>query len=182
MYTFKPIVSRRFLWGGFLTKKKEEKSVEEELTQLKEQLSSEQKEKTQYLELVKKIQADFENYRKRMEQQAQEQKKYANQKIICEMLPVKDNLEQALENTGNPPSLCEGVKLTLKTLENILAKHGVEEIEAENKCFDPNLHEAFFSEQGDVEKEQVAQVLQKGYKIGSRVVRPVKVKVLKPMD
>ncbi len=134
----------------------------------------------EYKKLAQKIQADFENYRKRMERERQEHEKFANERIVAEFLEVKDNLERALMTQENNESVIEGITLTLKQLDNILNKHGVIELDPLNQEFDPKYHEAMVAEDGDVQHETVADVLQKGYLLHSRVLRPAKVKIIKP--
>ncbi|HHQ44624.1 MAG TPA: nucleotide exchange factor GrpE, partial [Candidatus Altiarchaeales archaeon] len=136
----------------------------------------------EYLELLQKVQADFENYKKRAERERAEHQRYANQKIVEEFLEVKDNLERALQNKEDAKSMASGVELTLKMLDGLLKKHGVEEINPAGEKFDPNFHEALMFEEGAVEDETVSEVLQKGYLLHSRVVRPAKVRITKPKE
>ncbi|MBD3388178.1 MAG: nucleotide exchange factor GrpE [Candidatus Altiarchaeales archaeon] len=135
-----------------------------------------------YKALLQRVQADFENYRKRVDRDREDSRRYANQKIVEEFLEVKDNLERALDNNGESGSVVEGVKLTLKQLDGLLKKHGVEEMNPSGCAFDPRFHEAVLVEEGDVDEECVGEVLQKGYVLHERVVRPAKVKIFKPRE
>ncbi|MFH1403261.1 MAG: nucleotide exchange factor GrpE [Candidatus Altiarchaeota archaeon] len=134
----------------------------------------------EYKGLLQRVQADFENYKKRVERDKEDSRRYANQEIVEEFLEVKDNLERALDNKDNGDGVIDGVRLTLKQLEALLKKHGVEELNPSGDKFDPNYHEALMAEEGDVDGETVSEVLQKGYMLHSRVVRPAKVKIIKP--
>ena len=129
---------------------------------------------------LKRERADFINYKERMKREMGEDRLYANQRIVEEFLEVRDNLERALSDPTECESVTEGVKLTLKQLDDLLSKHGIEEINPVGKIFDPQYHEALMVEEGEVAEETVGEVLQKGYILHSRVVRPAKVKIIKP--
>ncbi len=146
--------------------------------ELEKRLKEAEEKLEEYTGLLQSVQADFENYRKRVEREREEDRKYANQQIVEEFLEVRDNLERALANSGE--TVVEGVELTLRQLDNLLKKHGVEEINPAGERFDPSFHEALMADEGDVEDETVSEVLQKGYMLHSRVLRPAKVKITKP--
>lgn len=148
----------------------------------KKALDEGEKKVEEYTKLLKKVQADFENYKKRAEKEQADSRKFANQLIVEEFLEVRDNLERALSETEDPQSVVEGVRLTLKQLDSLLKKHGVEEVNPVGEVFDPRYHEALMATDGEGDKEMVAQVLQKGYMLHSRVVRPAKVKITKPRE
>ncbi len=141
--------------------------------------------KSQIAELTNRLlrtQADFENYRRRVQREKEELAVYANQKLILNLLPVLDNLERAL---ATPPvegdeKLRQGVELTARSFREILAKEGVEPIEAVGKPFDPKFHEAVMTvESEEHEDGTVVAEFQKGYKLGDRVIRPSMVQVCK---
>ena len=157
-------------------------AVDERIIELEGRLEESECKAGEYLELAQRLQADFENYKKRMQREREDSRKYANQKIVQEFLDVKDNLERALEHQGEAKSLSEGIKLTLKQLDGLLKKHGVSEINPIGERFDPNFQEAMMFDEGGVEEETVSEVFQKGYSLHSRVVRPAKVKVTKPKE
>lgn len=136
------------------------------------------RERDEFLDLLQRSRAEFDNYRRR-NQNARED---AYSDGVCDMvgkfLPVLDNLERAAEAQGGEEALREGVQLVLKQFVTILNGAGVEEIEACNCAFDPNLHHAMMQEpSGDVESGCVAAVLQKGYRMGDRILRHSLVKV-----
>jgi len=128
--------------------------------------------------------AEMENVRKRLTKEFDDKLKYSNQNLIGSLFPVMDNFETALDhiNPENPAeSLKEGVELTLKQMREVLEKFGLEEIGLEiGEDFNPLYHEALMVESSDeYENNTVLMVLQKGYKLHGRVVRPSKVKVNK---
>ena len=129
-----------------------------------------------------RLQADFANYKKRVEKEKGEIYLYANEKIALDLLNIMDNLERAVQcqtDADKDNSLLEGINLVYKQLVDTLGKHGVEEIEALGKPFDMNLHYAVMQEETDGESNTVIDVLQKGYKIKDRILRPAMVKVSK---
>jgi len=128
--------------------------------------------------------AEMENVRKRLVKEFDDKLKYSNQNLIAGLFPVMDNFETALEhiNPDNPAeSLKEGVDLTLKQMREVLEKFGLEEIELNvGDEFNPLYHEALMVDSSDeYDNNTVLMVLQKGYKLHGRVVRPSKVKVNK---
>ena len=127
----------------------------------------------------KRLQAEYANYRRRTQQEKETIGIFANEKILNELIPVIDSMERAVEACDNKEDkLFEGITLVHRQLKDTLAKFGVEEIEAEDSEFDPNLHLAVMQESVDgVEANKVVMVLQKGYKLGTKVIRPSMVKV-----
>ena len=130
-------------------------------------------------------QADFENYRKRVERERQDYRHQATMEVVREILPVMDNLERALlagREKGNEDSgVMKGVDLTLRMFQVVLEKFGVTRIKAAGEPFDPHRHEAIMqSESPEVVVETVAEELEPGYVMRGRVVRPARVRVLKP--
>lgn len=127
--------------------------------------------------------AEFINYRKRKEDETSRMLKYANEDIVKELLPSIDNLERAIsmddDNLEDEVSkFLSGVKMIYCNMNNVLEKHGVTEIEALNVEFDPNVHQAVLTEVKEgVAPGIVIEVLQKGYKLKDRVIRPAMVKV-----
>ncbi len=132
------------------------------------------------LDDLKMERANFINYKARVKREQDDARLYANQAIVGEFLEIKDNLERALDAQGDAESVRDGVRLTLKNLDTLLKKHGITEIDPEGGAFDPNLHEAMMADDGDVDEETVSEVLQKGYMLNKRVIRPAKVKIIKP--
>lgn len=131
-----------------------------------------------------RLQADFDNYRKRTERERQEFSKYANEEIIVELLNVLDDLERAVNLTETKhqdlPAFLKGIEMILAHLYDLLKEKGVSPIQAEGKAFDPNLHEALMqAENNDLPEHTVMEELQKGYLLNERVIRTSKVKVSK---
>ncbi len=129
---------------------------------------------------LKKERADFINYKNRALRDREDYIRYANQQIVGEFLQVKDNLERALTSSNGGQDVVEGVKLTLSQLQTLLKKHGVEEFDPKGNTFDPNYHDAVMVEEADVDCEVVGEVFEKGYTLNERVIRPAKVKIIKP--
>jgi molecular chaperone GrpE len=128
-----------------------------------------------------RLAADFDNYRKRMSREQLELTKRASERLVAELLPVLDDLERALEaaEQHEEAKLEEGVRLVHRSLADALRKEGLAEIETNGK-FDPHVHEALLSQPSDEEEGSVVQVIQKGYRLGDRVLRPARVVVAAP--
>ena len=126
-----------------------------------------------------RLMADFQNQKKRFDKEKADIHQYANEKIVKNLLEVLDNFERALEATKDAdPSLHEGMELIFKQLMAALEKAGVSEIKALGEEFDPNFHNAVMMEETDeYESNKVSGVMQKGYTLNSRVIRPAMVKV-----
>lgn len=167
--------------------KADEKVIDfEELQALKEEntmFKSKTKKLENELEALKdrllRISAEYENYRKRTDKEKERIYTDACEDVLIKMLPVLDNLERALAVDGTVEDLKKGVEMTVRQFEDALEKLQVEEISTENG-FDPELHQAMMVvEQEGVEPNQVAQVFQKGYKRGDKVIRHSMVTVTK---
>ncbi|MCK5768504.1 MAG: nucleotide exchange factor GrpE [Candidatus Atribacteria bacterium] len=165
-----------------------EKDKDKEITSLKEKFTEAEnlaKKNEQYyketLEKLLRLQAEFENYKKRQEKRQKEFIEYANQDLLSNLLTVVDNLERALESTKkekNVKAISHGLKNILKEFHNVLNKEGVKPIESVNKKFDPYKHEAVMKEETDKHSEDiVTEEFRKGYTIKSRILRPAMVKV-----
>jgi len=127
-------------------------------------------------ELLRSL-ADFANYKKRMERDQLLQYQTMKGEIIKRFLPVMDDLARALQNAPEDPWV-EGIRLIYRKLEGILDAEGIQRIEAEGADFDPNFHEAIAQVASDEhESGQVVEVLQHGYLLGERVIRPAMVRV-----
>ena len=128
-----------------------------------------------------RLAADFDNYRKRVAREQAALTERANERLLNELLPVLDDLERALEAASKheEAKLEEGVKLVHRSFLALLERHGLSEIET-NGAFDPHVHEALLAQPAeDAEEGSVLQVLQKGYRLGDRVLRPARVIVAK---
>ena len=132
-----------------------------------------------------RVSAEFENYKKRTTRQVEEFKKYANQALIKDLLPVVDNLELALKSStqsqGHPSGLVDGVDLTLKEVLKVFEKYHITPIDALGKPFDPKFHEAVMREESEEYTENtVINEMQRGYLIHDRLLRPTMVVVAMP--
>ena len=136
-------------------------------------------ERDEYLALAQRVQADFENYRKRAVRDQELLVAHAHERLVRELLPVLDDLERALEaaERHEEAQLVEGVKLVEQSLRRALEKEGLVEIEADG-AFDPHVHEAMLTRpEHGAEPGSVLEVVQRGYRVGDRVVRPARVVV-----
>ncbi|HEY9466433.1 MAG TPA: nucleotide exchange factor GrpE [Vicinamibacterales bacterium] len=124
--------------------------------------------------------ADFDNYRKRMDRERRDLAEQTAAEAIKDLLPIIDNLERALQAAAEDDPLRKGVELIHKQMLEMLRKRGVTPIEALGADFDPNVHEAVTHEESDQHREgEVMEELQRGYKVGERLLRPAMVKVAK---
>jgi len=122
--------------------------------------------------------ADFENFRRRMEREKADFHRYALTNVIKDLLPVLDNFDRALEHAEEGDDFHKGVSLIYKQLFDVLKRNGVRTIEETNVPFDPNIHEAVIREEDStVPSHTVTMVLQKGYFLHDRLLRPAMVKV-----
>lgn len=164
-----------------IEKEEELKNVEEEFLKTKEIAQANDKLSKEYLGRLERLQADFENYKKRQEKKQKEFIEFANEELINNLLSVIDNLERALdssENKKNTKAIKEGIKNTLKGFCNILKKEGVTPMKSVGHRFDPYRHEAVMKTETDKHSEDmVTEEFQKGYYIKSKVLRPAMVKV-----
>jgi molecular chaperone GrpE len=136
-------------------------------------------ERDEYLALAQRVQADFENYRKRAAREQERLVAHAHERLVRELLPVLDDLERALEaaERHEEAALVDGVKLVERSLRKVLEREGVVEI-AVDGGFDPHVHEAMLTQPCEgAEPGTVLDVLQRGYRVGDKVVRPARVVV-----
>ncbi len=136
-------------------------------------------EPTSYLEDLRRVQAEFDNYRKRMLREQTAMAQRASARLIEGLLPILDNFERALAHGEGGP----GVEMTVKELRKVLADEGLEEIESEGELFDPHVHEAFeVLEDDGVSEPRVGKVLRQGYRLKGHVLRPAMVRVIRPPE
>ena len=129
---------------------------------------------TKYLRLM----ADFQNFKRRVEKEKSDIYAYANEKLVSQLLDVIDNFERALLHEEADDSYVEGMKMIFKQLTGVLEKAGLEEINALGEDFDPNFHNAVMTEDNDdYDSGKVTEVMQKGYLLNKKVIRPSMVKV-----
>jgi molecular chaperone GrpE len=133
-------------------------------------------ERDEALDRWKRTAADFDNYKKRALREREQYVTLANERLVKELLPILDDLERALAAVGEhqEATVEEGVRLVHRSLESLLERNGVKQIDTDGK-FDPHVHEALLSQPSDAEEGSVIDVVQKGYTLGDRVVRPARV-------
>ncbi len=156
----------------------EEKAFAEEIQALIAASDKACRERDEYLNLAQRVQADFDNFRRRNQNIRQDAYDAGSHDMLVKMLPVFDNLERAAAATGSAEALRDGVQMVLRQISGVLGAVGVEEIPAEGQTFDPNLHNAMMQEEAPgVESGIVTAVLLKGYRVGSKILRHSMVKV-----
>jgi molecular chaperone GrpE len=136
-----------------------------------DELAEARKERDEYLDALQRLKAEFDNYRKRVARDQQELAARAHERLVKELVPILDDLERALAHQGD---LDEGIRLVHRQFSDALAKEGLTEIPTEGK-FDPHTQEALLSQPSEAEEGTVIDVLQKGYRLGDRVLRPARV-------
>jgi molecular chaperone GrpE len=147
------------------------------------QLEALQQERDELLDTLQRVQAEFDNYRKRAARDQQSLVTRAHERLVKELLPVLDDLERALEaaEAHEEAELEEGVALVTRSFADVLRKEGLEEVPTDGK-FDPHVHEALLSQPSEAEEGIVIEVLQKGYRLGDRVIRPARVVISRGSD
>lgn len=155
----------------------EEPSLEEMITQLQDDVTAAR-------DAALRAQADAQNVKRRAEQDVEKARKFALERFSGDLLPVVDNLERALESAAGDEEIikpiAEGVELTLKSLQDVLGKNKIEVVDPQGEPFDPNLHQAMsMVENNEVEPNSVIAVMQKGYTLNGRLIRPAMVMVSK---
>jgi molecular chaperone GrpE len=137
----------------------------------------------EHLNDLKRLAAEFENYKKRTAREQASLSARATEHLLKELLPIVDDLERALEaaEEHEEAKLEEGVRLVHRQLASALEREGLAEIETNGK-FDPHVHEALLSQPSDADEGSVIEVLQKGYRLGDRVLRPARVVVAAPKE
>jgi molecular chaperone GrpE len=140
-------------------------------------------ENEELIDTLQRVKAEFDNYRKRAARDLESLVARAGERIVKELLPVLDDLERALEaaESHEEAKLEEGVKLVHRQLEQLLEREGLAPVATDGK-FDPHVHEALLTQPSAAEEGAVIEVLQKGYRLGDRVLRPARVVVAGPKD
>jgi molecular chaperone GrpE len=168
-------------------KQSEPKQTEEKTVSLKEfeleRLKQEAGKAAEYWERILRLQAEFDNTRKRLERERREFIKYANEGIIFELLNIMDDLERSVESAQGKhedfSAFLKGIEMILAHLYELLKERGLTAIESKGKVFDANYHEALMQIDSDLPENTVVEELQKGYTLNDRVIRTSKVKVAK---
>ena len=134
------------------------------------------RERDEYLDALRRLKAEFDNYRKRVARDQQDVAARAHERLVKELVPVLDDLERALEAASEheEAKLEEGVRLVHRSLADLLAREGLAEVPTGGR-FDPHSQEALLAQPSEAEEGTVIQVLQKGYVFGDRVLRPARV-------
>ncbi|RME55404.1 nucleotide exchange factor GrpE [Candidatus Woesearchaeota archaeon] len=159
-------------------KTKIKKDVKKTKKELKQE-STEDKAK-EYLNQLQRLQAEFINYRQRVEKERLELIKYAKEELILKLLDVMDNFERAIDamkNAKDVKSCMQGVDMIFEQFRKVLENEGLQAINAKGEMFDPYLHEALAKEESDQDENVIIDEFQKGYKLKDKVIRPAKVKV-----
>jgi molecular chaperone GrpE len=148
-----------------------------------ERLAALERERDEAVDQLKRVAADFDNFRKRMLREKAELVESAGERLVKELLPILDDLERALVAAAEheEATLEEGVRLVHRSLASLLERQGLAEIDAAGR-FDPHVHEALLTQPSEAEEGSVIDVLQKGYKLGERVIRPARVIVAAPLQ
>lgn len=151
-----------------------------ELAALKKEAEAEKARAAEMTDSARRLQAEFDNYRKRMNDNSRKVREDATAEVLVKVVPVLDTIAQAL-NMIDDEKVAGGVKMIGDEITKLLGSYGVVEIEAEGKEFDPKLHEAIMQMPAETEeqKDTVKQVFQKGYRMGDKVIRPARVIVNK---
>lgn len=157
-------------------------SAEERIARLERELTEKERLADDYLAHLQRLQADFENFRRRVRSERERLQAYAAESLLERLLPVLDNLELAVASARvnlDPGGLRQGVELTLRQFQEVLEKEGVSPMEAVGHPFDPALHEAIMQVETDEHGDNIIVVeeLRRGYMYRDRVLRPAMVKV-----
>ncbi len=157
------------------------KDLRKTVKNLEEKLALEEEKAKGYLNSLKYLQADFENYRKRIEKEVQGVVQRSNEKLIIHLVDIMDDLEKAIEageNTKNKEAILEGVKMVHKNFEKVLETEGLQKLECVGKCFDPNLHEILSQiPTKDYQSGTILEEARKGFMFRGKVLRPSVVKI-----
>lgn len=163
-----------------MTGKSEESKAAAEGDDVSSKLEEAQAQAEKYLDMARRLQADFDNYRKRTQRENEEFRKYACSSIVGDLLTVVDDLDRALEHAGEETEFVKGIRGVRANLMKVLESNGLREIPSEGR-FDPELHEALCAVDGE-EDGMIAEVFQKGYTLNGKVLRYSKVKVTRKTE
>ena len=144
----------------------------------RDELAAAEAKAEEHLNDLKRLAAEFDNYKKRTAREQASLSTRATERLVKELLPIVDDLERALQaaHDHEEATLEEGVALVHRALADLLAREGLAEIETEG-AFDPHVHEALLSQPSDQAEGSIIEVVQKGYRLGDRVLRPARVVV-----
>jgi len=157
-----------------------ELSSEEIIAQLREKLDATQKKADESWDTLVRLQAEMDNHRKRSDKQIEDAHKFASQKFVESLLPVVDSMEMGMAAEGDIDQIREGMGLTLKLFESVMEKNNIVAVDPMGEKFNPELHQAMAMQPNpDMENNTVMAVMQKGFTISGRLVRPAMVMVVK---
>jgi molecular chaperone GrpE len=172
------------------TRPKQEKTVDSEtesingeaqqISELEEAVKTEKSRADDFFRRLQYLQADFENYRKRVEKEMSDARKYGNERLLADLLTVKDELDLALvkaKESKQNPVLLDGVSMVAKRVQSLLAKEGVERVPGVGSKFNPEYQEAALKVPSDEEEGTVVEEVRAGYTLKGRILRPSIVKV-----
>ena len=155
--------------------------TEEQVEESGDEVAALQAERDELFRRLQRLAAEFDNFRKRSARENAALTERANERLVKELIPILDDLGRALEAAAEHEEgkLEDGVRLVHRSLSDLLAKQGLTEIEADGK-FDPHVHEALLSQPSQAEEGSVLEVVQKGYRLGDKVLRPARVVIAGP--
>lgn len=181
-------------WGDYMKDKgakatqelepdmEKENRILEEIEGLQREIQEKEEKAGEYLEMLRRLQAEFENYKKRVEREQADYCEQANAQLVLKLLPVLDNFERALTCETDGDSFKKGMKMIFSQMMSILDAEGLSSVEALGTEFDPYYHECVLTEKGDYEEDAIIEEFEKGYLFRNKVLRPSKVKVGKRGD
>lgn len=142
-------------------------------------LARAERERDEHLDTLRRVAAEFDNYKKRVAREHEELRGRAAERLLHDLLPVFDDLERALAafETSDKEAIADGVALVHRALWTLLEREGVAELDPRGEAFDPHRHEALLSQPSDQPEGTVIEVIQKGFLLGDRVLRPARVVV-----
>ena len=157
-----------------------ELSSEEIIAQLREKLNATQAKADESWDTLVRLQAEMDNHRKRSEKQVEDAHKFASQKFVESLLPVVDSMEMGMAAEGDVDQIRKGMDLTIKLFESVMEKNNIEAVDPMGEKFNPELHQAMAMQPNpDMEDNTVMAVMQKGFTISGRLIRPAMVMVVK---
>lgn len=157
-----------------------ELSSEEVIAQLREKLEATEAKANENWDSFLRLQAEMDNQRKRSDKQVEDAHKFASQKFVEALLPVVDSLEMGMAAEGNIEQIREGMGLTMKQFESVMEKFNIETVNPMGEKFNPELHQAMAMQPNpEMENNTVMAVMQKGFTLNGRLVRPAMVMVVK---
>ncbi len=169
-----------------MTKEEKKETADPKPSETKAPFESDAAKVKEYQDQVLRLRADFENTKKRLEREKQESIKYANDKLLIEILPIVDNLDRAmasLDEGHDPEKVKKGLHIAQGELHSVLEAHGVEVVKSVGERFDAKFHEAVaVAEDAGAEDGVIVEEIQRGYLLNGRLIRPSRVKIVQKRD